>query len=215
VLNKLIALIMNSGFEVGAKLPSETKLAGKLHVSRVTLREALKTLENLGHVVARQGSGTFVKTKFGEDISTPVSLHMAISGITMLDLIDLRRIIELEVVGFAAKRRTDADIATLSEISKQTCDRKLSPEEYIDLDSKFHIAVAAATGNRALPQIASAIRNLMRDGLIKSEAKSGRRRLYAPHHRDLTIAIANRDHRTARRIIAQHLESLEADFIQK
>jgi GntR family transcriptional regulator len=44
----------------GSPLPSETDLAEQLDVSRATLREALRTLEDRQLVVRRHGRGTFV-----------------------------------------------------------------------------------------------------------------------------------------------------------
>jgi GntR family transcriptional regulator len=60
--NQLEELISNSEFKPGDKLPSEYELARKYKVSRMTLRESLRGLEEEGFVVRKQGLGTFVKT---------------------------------------------------------------------------------------------------------------------------------------------------------
>jgi GntR family transcriptional regulator len=52
--------IHSGEFPLGAKLPNEEQLCGRFHVSRVTIREAVRGLIEDGYVVRRQGSGTFV-----------------------------------------------------------------------------------------------------------------------------------------------------------
>ncbi|HEC33691.1 MAG TPA: GntR family transcriptional regulator [Chloroflexi bacterium] len=58
--DRLLALIQNGGLQPGDKMPSEATLAGRLGISRATLREALRLLEDEGYIVRRQGVGTFI-----------------------------------------------------------------------------------------------------------------------------------------------------------
>jgi GntR family transcriptional regulator len=58
----LLRLIREGEFEPGDQLPSETELASQIGISRATLREALRLLEDEGIIVRRQGVGTFVTT---------------------------------------------------------------------------------------------------------------------------------------------------------
>jgi len=60
VHDRLLALIQEGGLQPGERLPSETDLAGRFGISRATLREALRLLEDEGIVVRRHGVGTFV-----------------------------------------------------------------------------------------------------------------------------------------------------------
>lgn len=61
----LLGLIEGGAYQPGEQLPSETDLAGQLGISRPTLREALRNLEQEGMVVRRHGVGTFVTPGYG------------------------------------------------------------------------------------------------------------------------------------------------------
>ncbi|MDX1617911.1 MAG: GntR family transcriptional regulator [Balneolaceae bacterium] len=62
----LRAKIADGAYETGDQLPSESQLSDKFEVSRVTVRHALKTLENEGVIYRRQGLGSFVDEADGE-----------------------------------------------------------------------------------------------------------------------------------------------------
>ena len=77
VLGFLQEDIKSGRYSPGEKLPSEDQLAREFSVSRVTLREALRVLEDDGVIVRRHGSGTFVRDKRAvpiQDLSSIVSI---------------------------------------------------------------------------------------------------------------------------------------------
>jgi len=63
VMMKIKEMIESGAYKEGEKLPSEIELAKILRVSRATLREALRILEDEGYVVRKHGIGTFITTK--------------------------------------------------------------------------------------------------------------------------------------------------------
>src|SRR5258707_14473670 len=78
------------------RLPPERELAALLKVSRSSLRQALKTLEVMGVLAARQGSGTYL-TEFAEVIlRQPTDLLVPLRGVSFAELFEARRAMEIE-----------------------------------------------------------------------------------------------------------------------
>jgi DNA-binding FadR family transcriptional regulator len=134
----------------GDRLPPERELADTFGVSRVTLREAIKALRDVGLVDSRRGrgGGTFVVSPMTqlprrEDEVVPRSRR------ALDDTLDLRRVIEPGAASLAATRTlTAADRATLHRCleAASTC----APEARRLADSRLHMAIAAAGGSASV-----------------------------------------------------------------
>jgi DNA-binding FadR family transcriptional regulator len=128
----------------GTKLPPERKLAGQLRISRSTLRQALTTLVQTGHLTSTRGrsGGTFVAQ------SPPLHEHEG----DPLDrdawaVLDRRVAVEVGTAMLAAERAEPADLGPLEALVERM-DRLTSPgefEEYRLADIRFHIGVAEAS----------------------------------------------------------------------
>jgi len=78
--DKIEELIQNSALSPGDRLPKETKLAQMLGVSRLTIREALRLLEEDGVIVRRQGRGTFVRNS-DLIIRNPLEVNISVTEV--------------------------------------------------------------------------------------------------------------------------------------
>ncbi|MGO8955780.1 MAG: FadR/GntR family transcriptional regulator, partial [Streptosporangiaceae bacterium] len=96
------------GLPEGARVPSERELTAELGVGRSTLREALHGLELLGEIEIRHGQGVFV-SKPSSDKRGMAALTAAINQGVTHDLLEARKVIEVEVARLAGQRRTDAE----------------------------------------------------------------------------------------------------------
>lgn len=129
--------------EPGARLPPERELAEQLSISRSTLRQALRTLTESGHLTAQRGrsGGTFVAA------NPPMSaggregeLHR------WRDLLDRRTAIELGAAQLAAERATEEQLEPLAD---HTATMRGSLDDWRTFrraDVLFHIAIAEAAG---------------------------------------------------------------------
>jgi GntR family transcriptional regulator, transcriptional repressor for pyruvate dehydrogenase complex len=127
----------------GTRLPSERELAEQLGISRSTLRQAITTLVQSGHLtsVRGRGGGTFV-------VQEPPLAEGSPAGPVREDwheVLDLRKAVEIGTVALAAERAGDEDVALM----RQCVDRMAAATEFDDYrraDVRFHIAIAQATG---------------------------------------------------------------------
>ncbi|HEX7896511.1 MAG TPA: FadR/GntR family transcriptional regulator [Planctomycetota bacterium] len=137
----------------GARLPGERELAKRLGVSRPSVREALSTLERMGVLDTRHGSGSqFAAT--GEDVlKTPLAFLMALDKPSIRDLHETRQLIEVHLAVCAAERRTDEDLAAMAGPLEELRAGMKARRGYIDPDFRFHKALAAAAHNPLLERI--------------------------------------------------------------
>src|SRR6266508_2715689 len=103
VIERLEGLIFD-GFEPGNTLPSEGKLAEALGVSRLTVREATRTLEARGLLHIRQGRRPTVAAPNGALVGDFFKLAVRRDPRALLDLLDVRRALEVHIATLAAKR---------------------------------------------------------------------------------------------------------------
>ena len=113
-------MILDGELRPGDKLPPEKELGARLGLSRNSLREAVKALELIGVLDVRRGDGTYV-TDLGteyltEALSFVLDLHQESS---LLELFEVRRILEVAAVEKAAARATEHDIAELQQQMNQ------------------------------------------------------------------------------------------------
>lgn len=147
----------------GTRLPSERELSRKLRVSRPSLREALRTLELMGVVDTRHGSGTQVAESGTDVLRTPLEFLFMLDRPSIEDLVETRSLLEVHLAGRAAERRTDKDVAALESALKDMKSKLARPIDVTDPDVRFHQAIAAASHNRLLERLM----NCLREGITE------------------------------------------------
>lgn len=151
VIDRLRELLRTA--DPGSRLPGERDLAKRLGVSRPSVREALRTLERMGVLDTRHGSGSqFAST--GEDVlKTPLAFLMALDKPSIADLHETRQLIETHLAVCAAERRTEEDLRAMEAPLRELKAAMKVRVGYIDPDFRFHKALAAAAHNPILERI--------------------------------------------------------------
>jgi len=108
IIGQFIDLIKDGKLKVGDKLPPERTLAEMFNVSRASIREAFSAMEIIGLIEVRPGEGSFVTDlNIGPFIST-ISPLLVSSESMDADLLDFRKLIEMEAVRLAAMKSDEA-----------------------------------------------------------------------------------------------------------
>jgi GntR family transcriptional regulator, transcriptional repressor for pyruvate dehydrogenase complex len=209
-IEKIKAMIVSGTLRAGDRLPKEADLAAELGLSRSSLREAVKALSLVNILDVRQGDGTYVTslepTLLLEALSFIVDFHR---DTTVLELLQVRRILEPAATALAAERASDAEISDLRKLLDS-----LGPEPAIeDLvanDLEFHRRIAASSGNSVLSSLVESMsapttRARIWRGL--TQAGVGARTL--AEHRAILDAMASRDPEAARSWATVHIAAVE------
>jgi GntR family transcriptional regulator, transcriptional repressor for pyruvate dehydrogenase complex len=194
----------------GGRLPKENELAAKLGVSRGSLREAVRALELIGVVEARQGDGTYVTSLDASRLMDVVSVLIDFSHErSLLELLEVRRLLEPAAAALAAARATPADLAAIHE-AMGAMERASQPEALVAGDAAFHAAIATATGN---PALASLLDNLagptIRARVWRAATETRAVADTLAEHRRILDALEVRDPELARAASAMHVSGVE------
>jgi GntR family transcriptional repressor for pyruvate dehydrogenase complex len=206
IVKQIVDRIKSGDLKPGDKLPTERELAAQLKVSRTAIREALRSLEVMGLIDSKVGSGTYVR-----EVSLD-SLMDAFAGILkqnermVVELIEVRMLLEVEIAKLAAKRRTEDNLRAI-ENALELIENEIEQGELgFEGDNAFHEELTNAAGNLAL----SSIHNLCGE-LLSSTRKAALMALDSPmisleYHRRIYEAVKNQDAEEAGRIMREHLE---------
>jgi GntR family transcriptional repressor for pyruvate dehydrogenase complex len=147
-------MIASGELRPGDRLPREADLAQRLGLSRNSLREAVKALSLVRVLDVRQGDGTYVSSLRGEELLGALSfvLDLHSGDDSVLEMLQVRRILEPAAAALAAPRTTDEEIATLRELCDAT-EAAESVEELVNYDVEFHSRIARASGNSYLARL--------------------------------------------------------------
>lgn len=152
IVEQIQQLISGGELKPGDKLLSERELADRLQVSRVSVREAIRSLEMLGFIEIRHGEGTFVRDTNADDVIRPLAMFLAVERGSLLDMFEVRRIFETSTAALAAERATDDEIEHIGHLLDKMKDsiRRGDSEKGEEYDAGYHYAVAEATHNNLL-----------------------------------------------------------------
>jgi len=210
VIQQLQEKISLGEFNPGDKIPTEPELMSMLGVGRSTIREAVRVLVKAGLLEVRQGDGTYVL-----DRTTSLEpLEHRLRRATILEVYEVRRILELEIAKLAAQRRTEEDLVLMREsLNKRREARRIDDNRaYVDSDLVFHLAIAAASKNGVLSDLYLSFSNVLRDALEKLVSD---RELYQNQiaiHEQLLDAIERKDEQEAEYWTSENLNRTMKDL---
>jgi GntR family transcriptional repressor for pyruvate dehydrogenase complex len=154
----LMAFIQSQALKPGSFLPPETQLAADLGVSRPIIREALKSLEGKGIIQVMSGKGSVIKPLDGEQLELYFQRAIQIESEAIIDLLELRKGIEVQSAVLAAQRCTPDEIAILARIVADMRHNLRDSDAYVELDMAFHNQIAAMTRNTMICTLVGALR---------------------------------------------------------
>jgi GntR family transcriptional repressor for pyruvate dehydrogenase complex len=207
---KVKELISSGEFTAGSRLPTERELTQRFGVSRSSLREATRALALVGVLESRVGDGTYVTTLEPEQLLTGVGFVSDLVSLdSLIEIHQIRRLLEPEATRLATLRLTDEDFVRLSDCLGRMEDATDAPA-FIEADTAFHKVILDACGNATL---ASLIENLssgtMRARLWHSLIARGATEATLESHVGIYNALVARDAGRASAADVMHLAAAE------
>ena len=153
VVAQIQEAILDGRLKTGDTLPSERQLKDMFNISRGTLREALRVLEQKGLIEIKLGvgGGSVVKNVNADQVSESLALLIRSQKVSLNHLAEFREDVEGIVAAHAAKRCTEADISQLKELlneARKCIDRGTSRRDaFIEIDKQIHMTLAAVAQN--------------------------------------------------------------------
>jgi GntR family transcriptional regulator, transcriptional repressor for pyruvate dehydrogenase complex len=215
VREQLEAAIRRGDFAPGDRIPSERELVETFGVSRVSVREAIRSLEALGQVTVQHGRGVFVSDRrsgLGEPMARWLQLHRD----ETIELIDVRAALDVLAVEKAVSRYRTSEIEQVEQAHdafREAVESGAPAEEIVALDGAFHLAIAEASGNRLLCDLLMDLTAYLTSHRHAALADERRAASSLAEHKLVVEAVLERDVERAREAMFAHLASVREFFL--
>ncbi|MDH7975892.1 FadR/GntR family transcriptional regulator [Sphingomonas sp. AR_OL41] len=207
--------IRTHDMKVGDTLPGEGAFAAQLGVSRAVMREAFSTLAALRQIDVGNGRKARVAAIDGRVLSTSLDHAIATSQVTVAEIWDVRRTLELRTAELAAVQRSDADARAILTHAEGMAASSHDLPLLIRHDIAFHQAIARASGNALFHNIIRSFEALMAVAVPtawQTRATEAQRQSVLDQHRRLALTIADRDPAAAHDEMNRHFDTSIGDI---
>lgn len=217
VATGLIREIERTGLQVGDKIPPEAEIAKDFGVNRLAVREAIRTLSAREILVSSQGRPARVSTPSAGVLAQMLDFRVRQQSLDLEDILDTRRVVECELARLAAHRVQEgaADVSEAAELLEEMAQATADMDRFVELDVRFHAAIAAAADTRLLQLILASLETVLlraRRSTFAARERRGEGHVAAvTAHRSILQAIENGEPETAARAMEEHLRETRRD----
>jgi DNA-binding FadR family transcriptional regulator len=203
--------IYSKELKVGEKLPSERDLASRLKVSRVIVREALRSLEQSGLIEIRPGltGGAFVVYNLQKPLFDCVYDLFTGGSLTLAHFTEARTAIECLAIRKAVENVTDASIEELNRMNEDMLSG-LDRERFVAQNRAFHTTIAALSGNPLLSLLVQALFDLLKR--LRPDFVQREKFMRDTHKRHKAIVEALRQKNAS---LCEELMALDVEYTRK
>lgn len=216
IVESLIERITRGEFRPTNQLPSEQSMLQEYGVSRLALREALARLVALGIISVHHGKGAFVREAISVRAlgKVMVPLFPQFDVNRMNDLIEARNLIESEIAGKVAEKRTEEQIKELESLL--ACDSEIlkNADLFAERDYAFHLALAQMADNQFFFAMFQALSHQIQGFLVRYAQSITDLKEAMDRHRPILKAIIEQDVEKARQLAREHA-GICASFVTK
>ncbi len=205
VVQRIKELLIKGELKAGSRLPPERELAERFHISRPSLRTALKALSVMGIIRAKPGSGTYIAESLPEIFTAPMQFLTLINQTSAEELFEARQIIEAGLAGLAAERATPEDLRCLAEEIEGMRRSMDDPDIFFSHDIRFHKAMADAANNPLMSRVMDTVAELLYQFRRESASHRGHFEGAIRGHERVLQAITRRDPIAAKEMLSRHL----------
>ena len=213
VTSQIETMIRERQLVEGDQLPNERELCRQFGVSRTVVREAIAWLsaKNLLEVRGGAGGGIVVSAPTAQDVSSSLSLLLSLEHDPSqhTKVLEVRRLLEVEIASLAAARRTDTDLDKMAAILAAHEQAQDDRERFAQLDLDFHVAIASATQNELFVILLDSLRGISMLVLRLGYSTPGNPQRALHYHRAIMEQIAGGNAKGARTAMLSHLIEAE------
>jgi GntR family transcriptional repressor for pyruvate dehydrogenase complex len=191
----------------GDKLPTEAALVKRFNVSRTSIREALNMIEASGLIIKEKGS-LYVTSEVGQCFAESLSFLLQLEIADIQDVKQIRRMLETEAAALAALNADEKQIQNLEDIVWLMQRDGIGIERYIELDIKFHMALAEASCNKLIVQFIRDVTAVMSKFYPERCTLKLIRESSIPLQKKVVTAIRNKNALDARKYMGEHIDEV-------
>lgn len=215
VREQLEAAIERGDYGPGERIPSERELSELLNVSRVSVREAVASLEALGILEVHQGRGAFVAASPSDRVAASLGRWVVQNRDQLDQIVLIRGALDELAAECAAVRAEDDDLAEIlraqEAFAREAAKRRPSSDALVDADIALHVAIADASGLPLVAGLLHDLHRLLRESRKQQLSSPGRTAASVREHELLVAALKAREPVAVRAAMAKQIgPNLEA-----
>lgn len=217
VRDQLEEAIASGAFRPGARLPAERELVEQFGVSRVSVREALRSLEALGLIEMIRGRGSFVAGDVVQQQERNVRQWLAAHHHEIVELMKVRGAIEALGAEEAALRQDLPRLKALEAAHARFVDAVASGaglRDIVELDVQFHDSLAAASGSSLTIELTRQLNARVSEARRLTMMPTGRPRSSAAEHGRIVRAVLSGNSSAAGAAMRKHVNWVQEAFIR-
>lgn len=217
VADAVLDAIVRGDFAAGDSLPSEAELGAMHDVSRITVREAVKTLQAQGVIRIVNGKGSYVNP-VSDWVSLDAVLRVTSAGghdeDVAVQLVEVRRMLETGASALAATRRSDDELALLEEhlAGMRAAHERNDVDAFVAADLGFHDVILRASGNVFLAVLFEPLTRVLAERRAQTSRVVQIQEHAIAEHASVLDAIRAGESEPARRAMDRHMDQTIDDL---
>lgn len=214
VARRIVDDLIDRGYRVGDRFPSETDMLEEYDVSRESLREGLRLLEVQGLITIRRGpgGGPFVAPVNAAYLARSASLFFHVAGATYEEVFDAWHTLEPAVVGRLAGSSDRRVEEAMRPFLTQPSGRPSDEQEYFDAATNFHGVISRLNDNRVLVLLSQTIEHIVTERIVEDLNPLQAQETIDDDHIGIARAIIRGHTKGAQKLAHEHIEHIRSAF---
>ncbi|MEH6632866.1 MAG: FCD domain-containing protein [Halopseudomonas aestusnigri] len=208
VIAKIRKLINDEDMGPGAALPSERRLSELFTVSRHSVREAIRVLQEQGVLAPRRGSGNYIRSSSREELTRALSSLVSGDSRRLFEVFQLRELMEPQITALAAEMILPEQLVEMDKLIRN----QMATEDFKELrqiDRNFHALIAKATGNSLLSNLMDKISESIDPSRTEGHQNDERRVASISGHCRILAALQAKDPKAAADAMRDHINDIK------
>jgi GntR family transcriptional regulator, transcriptional repressor for pyruvate dehydrogenase complex len=212
LLAELVSFLLSRDYGPNERAPSERELAERFHAGRPQVREALSVLEALRLIERRPKSGIYMTPDSAsiETLRLFAEVGIPLSRDEVGQIVEVRRIQELEAIRLACRRHRTENIAELRDCLADWEEAIAGDGPFAELDRVFHCGLVKATQNTVLLRLVNIFYLMTQRRREYFFRSADRRKQSFTEHQQIFEAVVERDEERAVALLDAHLQGADS-----
>ena len=201
--------IKTGELRVGDKIPTERELSEKLELSRNSVREALRTMDNMGLIRCRQGSGNYISGEMQQIIEETLYMMYMLKQISDIDVSQLRRAIDIQAMILAVRNVNEDDIYEIKQLLDRLDVIEVDESAFVDRD--IHLLISKYSKNKLIEIINDTLSTIMEKFIFKARRLviGNESDVLTVFHRDMLMSLLERNEGKGVLVINKHYDTID------
>ena len=212
--HKIREMILNKEYDDNNYLICEGEMCERFGVSRVTVREAVRSMEMRGLLSRKHGKGVLVTDNSVQVMTQFLADMLSMNYSDLIELVEVREILDTAAAKLAAERSKKEDVARMRHNLAVMERSEYMDDMYFTNDMEFHVNLIKAARNRLLLTMANAYIPILKNMVITASQHDYNIELHYHFHREILEGVLAGDGEKAAETMRRHHFITKKNFVE-